>query len=155
MIRASRLLLVVVLLLTATTLSACRLDQVDTTLPGEKMVYCTFIGDPPIKHNHKIDGPGRYRCDGNGASSITFTVGLQQKRGLGWTTVKSDTWTIKGVNTTRERTEQTRTRTVSIACANHVYRTFVHVIEHSRGLAKTFDYHSVGVTNPCEKYRSA
>jgi hypothetical protein len=153
--RASRLFFTVVLLVTAGLLSACRLDQVDTTLPGEKMVYCTFIGDPPIKDGGKIDGPGRYRCDGDGASSITFTVRLEQKHGTSWTTVTSRTWVIKGINTTRERTEKTRTRTVQIGCAEHVYRTAVHVVEHSRGLTKTFDYHSVGVTNPCEKYRSA
>jgi hypothetical protein len=153
--RASRLIFAVVLLVTAPVLTACRLDQVDTTLPGEKMVYCTFIGDPPIKDGSKINGPGRYRCDGSGASSITFTVRLEQKHGLDWSTVKSKTWTVKGANTTRERTEGTRTRTVQISCAKHVYRTAVHVVEQSRGLTKTFDYHSVGVTNPCDKYRSA
>ena len=153
--RASHVISAVVLLLTAATLSACRVDQVDTTLPGEAMVYCTFMPDPPIKDNGKIDGPGRYRCDGNGASSITFTVRLQRKDGLDWITVKSHTWIINGINTTRERTEHTRTRTVQVACADHVYRTAVHVIEESRGHTKTFDFHSVGITNPCGKYRSA
>ncbi len=152
--RASRLIFAAVLLLTAVALSGCRIDQIDTTLPGEKMVYCTFIGDPPIKHDKKINAPGRYRCDGNGADSIKFTVRIQREHGLNWTTVKSQTWTIKGENTTRARTEHTRTRIVQIGCAKHVYRTFVHVIEHSRGYTKTFDYHSVGVTNPCQKYRS-
>ena len=41
------------------------------------------------------------------------------------------------------------------ACRVDLYRTAVHVIEESRGHTKTFDFHSVGITNPCRKYGSA
>jgi hypothetical protein len=141
--------------MTLITLTGCRLDQVDTTLPGEKMVYCTIIADPPIKDNGRIDASGRYRCDGEGADSIKLTVTLQRHVGNDWKTVSSKTWTIKGVNTTRTRTETTRTRTVQIRCAAEEYRTTVHAIERSRGLSKTIDFSSRGVTKPCSMYRSA
>jgi hypothetical protein len=154
-VRASRVIGIAVLVITLSTLTGCRLDQVDTNLPGEKMVYCTIIADPPIKDDGHIDASGRYRCDGDGADSIKMTVSIQRHIGDHWKSVSSKTWTIKGINTSRSRTETTRTRTVQIGCASNEYRTTVHGVERSRGLSKTFDYSSVGVTKPCSMYRSA
>lgn len=153
--RASRVIGIAVLLLTLTALSGCRLDQVDTTLPGEKLVYCSIVGDPPIKDHGRIDASGHYTCDGKGAESIKLTVTIERHVGDKWKAVAHKTWTIKGVNTSRNRTRTTRTRTLQIKCADHEYRTKVHAVERSRGLSKTIDLHSRGVDKPCSLYRSA
>jgi hypothetical protein len=154
-VRVPRVIGIAVLLVTLVTLSGCRVDQVDTTLPGETMIYCTIIADPPIKDDGHIDGAGRYTCDGNGADSIKLTVYLQRHVGDSWKTVTSKTWIIKGVNTTRARTQTTRTRTVKISCASHEYRTMVRGVVRSRGHSKTIVFSSRGVDKPCSMYRSA
>ena len=141
------------LLLVAFGVSACRPTGI--TVAGDDVVYCTIIADPPIDDANRIAAPGRYRCDGDGATSITITVTLQKLKpdGVNWSTVAHGTWTVKGENTTRLRSETTRTRKVYGRCATDGwYRTLVHAVEHSNGHSQTFDNHSVRVPHPCKSW---
>lgn len=139
----------VTLALAATPLAGCRIDT-GSALTGDKVVYCTIMADPPHLAGSKIAAPGRYRCDGTGADTITMTVTLQRKAANGkWARIASQTFIAHGANTSRARTEGTRTKAVRIACALGQFRTVVHAVEVSRGKTRTYDMHSVTVPSPC------
>lgn len=135
------------LTLAATSLTAC---QTDIVLPSGDVVYCTVMADPPVKDGKQIAAPGRYRCDGKGADTITITVTLQRKASDGsWQRVVTGTFVAHGANTTRVRTEGTRTRRVTTACVTGQFRTLVHAVEASEGNTQDYEYHSVTVRDPC------
>lgn len=137
--------------LTALTLSlsGCRVDN-GAILTDGKVVYCTVMADAPHPSDSKITAPGRYRCDGGGADTITMTVTLQKRGTTGdWASVIAQTFVAHGDNTSRKRTEGTRTKTVRADCADGNYRTLVHAVEVSQGNTHTYDMHSVTISNPC------
>ncbi len=147
--RSKRLAMLACLVLAATGLAAC---QGAGSVVNSDVDYCTIMADPPVKDGSKMAAPGRYRCDGKGADSITITVTLQKQASNGsWHSVKTGTWTAKGTDTSRTLSETQRTRNTVVSCANGEYRTLVHSVEKSR--KHTFDYvtHSVTVNSPCKR----
>jgi len=146
--RLARIAMIISLALTLTvSLSACQ---------GHPMVpasvdYCTVVADPPVKDGSHLAGPGRYRCDGDGADTLKITVIVEKKiSAAGWRTVASQTWSIHGANTTRLRSETTRTRNVMAKCATGTYRTVVNTTETSQKHTVHYTNHSVQVPNPCK-----
>lgn len=131
------------------SLSGCQ-DTLAGVLPPGSIDYCTVMADPPVKAGSAIAAPGRYRCDGKGADTIKITVTMQKKSNNTWKKVKSATFVAHGANTSRDRSEGTRTRNVTTKCASGQFRTLVHAVETSNGHTKVFDVHSVPVPNPCE-----
>jgi hypothetical protein len=136
------------LILAATALSAC---QNSITLPGPDVDYCTIIADPPVKVGSHLDAPGRFRCDGKGAGTITMTVTLQrQTAGGSWKSLTSGKFVAHGRNTTRALSESARTRRVPGTCGDGVYRSLVHAVEKSKGHTQVYNNRSVTVPNPCK-----
>jgi hypothetical protein len=130
-------------------LTAC---QGDDTLVASDVDYCTIMADPPVKDGSHMAAPGRYRCDGKGADSITITVLLQKESSSGaWHTVKSGTWTVKGTATSRSLSESQRTKNTTVSCANGEYRTLVHSIEKSKKHTFRYTTHSPTITSPCRR----
>ncbi len=144
-------LLATVPLVGVAVFGGCRVTgPLSATTGGKGLTYCEVIADPPVAASHKIDAPGRFRCDGGGASTILITVSLQ-KQGAGgaWSTVATQAFVAHDLDTSRSRSESQRTRDVSIDCATGQFRTLVHAVETSNGASKTFDDHSVTVPSPC------
>ncbi len=144
-------LLAAVPLIGAALLGGCRVDgALSAATGGKDFTYCDIFADPPAAASHKIDAPGRFRCDGAGASTILITVSLQKQGAHGaWSTLATKTFVAHDADTSRERTEAQRTRDVSIGCATGEFRTLVHAVETSGGTRKTFDEASVTVPSPC------
>lgn len=144
-------LLATVPLVGAAVLGGCRVTgPLSATAGGKGLIYCDVFADPPVAASHKIDAPGRFRCDDAGANTILITVSLQ-KQGAGgaWSTVATQTFVAHDLDTSRERSEAQRTRTVSTGCAAGEFRTLVHAVETSNGARKTYDDRSVTVPSPC------
>jgi hypothetical protein len=117
---------------------------------SSKVDYCTIMADPPVKDGSHLDGPGRYRCDGKGADTLKITVFVQKNSSSGWRTIATQSWTVHGANTTRLRSETTRTRNLVVKCATGTYRTLVHSWETSGKVTERYDTRSVPVPNPCK-----
>jgi len=140
------MILFLALTLTA-SLSAC---QGHPMIPSS-VEYCTVMADPPVKDGSQLAGPGRYRCDGAGAATLKITVIVEKKiSAAGWRTVATKSWTIHGANTTRLRSETTRTRNLMVKCATGTYRTVVKTAETSHKTTVHYESHSVAVPNPCK-----
>ncbi len=135
------------LVLTAAGLSACK----TTPYADPSVDYCTIVADPPQKSDGRLAGPGHYLCAGDGADSLSITLRLQkQTSGGSWQNIgKSASFTAKGDDTTDDRIQATRTHKVTVSCASGEYRTTLHAVEKSKGHSHSYDYHSVGVKNPC------
>ena len=135
------------LVLTAAGLSACK----TTPYADPSVDYCTIVADPPKKDGSRLAGPGHYLCAGSGADSITITLRLQKQNSKGnWADIgKSGTFTAKGADTTSDRIQATRTHQVTASCSSGEFRTTLHAVEKSKGHSHSYDYHSVGVKNPC------
>ncbi len=147
--RLKRLALLACLAVVATCLTAC---QGADSLVASDVDYCTIMADAPVKDGSHMSAPGRYRCDGQGADSITITVSLQKQASNGsWHSVKTGTWTVKGTNTTRSLSESQRTRNATVSCADGSYRTFVHSVEKSKKHTFSYETHSVTVKSPCKR----
>jgi hypothetical protein len=132
------------------SLSGCQ-NTLAGVIPAGDTVYCTVMADPPVKAGSTIKALGRFRCDGKGADTIRMTVTFEKKSSSGvWKKVKSKTFTAHGANTSRDRSEGTRTRTINIGCAKGWFRTVVHSVETSNHHTRVVDTHSVGVPNPCQ-----
>lgn len=144
-------LLATVPLVGAAVLGGCRVTgPPSTTASGKAVTYCEIIADPPVAASHKIDAPGRFRCDGGGASTILITVSLQKQGASGaWSTLATQAFVAHDQDTSRARSEAQRTRDVSIDCATGQFRTLVHAVETSGGARMTYDVHSVTVPSPC------
>ena len=143
--------LVIVLLCAAAGLSACRVnDAFDSALSSSKFVYCTIMADAPDESAGKIKAPAHFVCDDPGPDVITLTVSLQ-KRGTGgtWATIAAQTFVVHASDTTRARTQATRTRSVTAACSSGSFRTTVRAVEQAKGLTHAYDPSSIMVPNPC------
>ena len=143
--------LVLVLVCAAAALSACRVkDAFDSALSSSKFIYCTIMADAPDESAGKIKAPAHFVCDDPGPDAITLTVTLQ-KRGAGdtWTAIASQTFVVHASDTTRARTQGTRTRSVTAACSSGSFRTTVHAVEQAKGLTHAYDPSSITVPNPC------
>ena len=137
----------VCLVLTGFGLTACK-NTIE--LPNSDVDYCTIMADPPSKDGSRIAGPTHFRCDGKGATSLTLTVTLQKQSHSGWKSLKKHTFVVYGVDTSRAKSEDSRTRKVYAACGTGEYRTVLHAVEKSKGHAQTFNMHSVSAPNPCK-----
>ncbi len=133
------------------TLSGCQ-NTLSNVIPAGNIDYCTVMADPPVKDGNAIKALGRYRCDGKGADTIRITVSFERKptSSGAWKKIKSKTFVVHGTNTSRDRSEGTRTRTITVGCSKAWFRTVVHSIETDNGNKKVVDTHSVGVPNPCQ-----
>jgi hypothetical protein len=132
-------------------LSGCRVDTVASSLPAGDVDYCTVMADPPVKIGKHIAGPGRYRCDGRGAGTITITVTIEKKiTGGRWRSLSTRTFVAHGTNTSRDLSEADRTRRVTSTCASGQFRTKVHAVEKSNGHTQNYDSHSITVRDPCD-----
>jgi len=142
---------VAVLVTAAAALDGCRVTKAIDQASGQgNVTYCTIIADPPVHSGKVINAPGRFRCDDTGADSITMTVSVQKRDAKGaWHTIASKTFVAHGDDTTRQRSESQRTRTVSVACATGWFRTSLHAVEASGDAKRIVDSQSVAVPSPC------
>jgi hypothetical protein len=148
-IRRSRLAHAAVALLSVMLIAGCKVEAINAAA-NKTFVYCTIMADPPTVHDQRINGTGHYRCDYPGADSVTMTVSLQKQSASGkWVTVTSHTFSATKGNTTRDRTEETRSKSVSVACGTGKFRSAVHAVEKSKGKSDTVDDTSAWVPNPC------
>ena len=132
------------------SLSGCQ-NTLAGVIPKGSIDYCTIMADPPVKAGSTIAAPGRFRCDGDGADTIKIRVTVEKKSSKGiWTALKHGTFVAHGANTSRDRSEGTRTRKITVRCASGQFRTVVHAVETSHHHTKVYDVHSVPVPNPCE-----
>lgn len=147
--RLARAATALVTLLSVTFLAACKVEALgDKTSKG--LVYCVLMADPPSVSGQHILGNGHYRCDYPGADQVTMTVSLQRQDANGkWVSVASQTFTATKGDTTRDRTEGTRSKSVSIACATGKFRSAIHAVEKSKGKSQTVDDTSAWAPNPC------
>ena len=144
-----RLASALIALVSVTFLAGCKVEAIDT-LTNKNFVYCTMMADPPTVHSNRINGTGHYRCDYPGADSVTMTVSLQKQDAHGkWVNVASHTFSATGNNTTRDRSESTRSHSVTVACGTGKFRSSVHAVEKSKGKSQTVDDTSAWVPNPC------
>jgi hypothetical protein len=140
-----RLASALVALVSVTYLAGCKVEDLN-----KGMVYCTIMADPPTVSGNRINGTGHYRCDHPGADSVTMTVTLQKQGANGkWVAVTSHTFTATAGNTTRDRSEATRAKSVSVACGTGKFRSAIHAVEKSKGKSHTVDDTSTSVPNPC------
>jgi hypothetical protein len=109
-------------------LSGCQ-NTLAGVIPAGNLDYCTVMAD-----------------------TIRITVTFERKPSSSgaWKKIKSKTFVVHGKNTSRDRSEGTRTRTIKVGCAKAWFRTVVHSVETDNGNKKVVDTHSVGVPNPCE-----
>jgi hypothetical protein len=136
-----------IMILTATGLSAC---QQELVLPSSDVDYCTILADPPTKDGKQIAAHGRFRCDGNGADTITIKVSLQKQASNGsWKTLTSGTFVAHGTATSRSKSESQRTRTVLGACSKGHFRSVIHAVEKSKKHTQVYNNTSVFVPSPC------
>jgi len=148
-IRRSRLTHAAVALLGVMLLAGCKVEAINAAA-NKSFVYCTIMADPPTVSGQRINGTGHYRCDYPGADSVTMTVSLQKQNASGkWVAVSSHTYSATKGNTTRDRTEGTRTKSVSVPCGTGKFRSAIHAVEESKGKSQTYDDTSSWVPNPC------
>jgi len=130
-------------------LAGCKVEALNAAA-NKNFVYCTIMADPPTVTSKRINGTGHYRCDYPGADSVSMTVMLQKQDANGkWVTVTSKTFSATKGNTTRDRTEGTRSKSVSVACVTGKFRSAIHAVEKSKGKSQTVDDTSAWVPNPC------
>lgn len=139
-----------VALVATPVLAACQPTSIGD-LTSKDFTYCTILADPPQQSAKKLVGPSHFDCDGGGADSITMTVTLQHLDSRSaWVTLTTDTFVMHGKETSRSPNQNARTRSVSVACASGKFRTVMHAVEASKGKTRTYDNHSVTVSNPCD-----
>ena len=92
---------------------------------GGGRVVCSVSPQRPVKKDNRIVAAAQFRCDSPGPDGLTVTVHLQRNDGGTWTTVAKESSASKSVATTREKSAESRTRRVSVACAAGTFRTLV------------------------------
>jgi hypothetical protein len=112
------------------------------------------IGASPDRDDSKaprrIVASAHFWCDSPGAEEITLTVALQRRKGTEWAAVASQTFTGRGVETTRPKTVSYREWTVSVPCATGDFRTVVTGSSVSLKVTKDYDYTSPRTHDPCQ-----
>ena len=143
--------------------STPRTDGQNTILgdfTGANGVYCSMIADAPHRDasGDKMVATARYRCDKPGAQ-IGMIVSLQKQDANGqWATVTSQQFNANGADTTRDRDEVQRTRTVTAACADGTYRTTAtggsaSQNKDGKNVQKSLSDETRGTKNPCSRRR--
>jgi hypothetical protein len=126
---------------------------------GTNGVYCTLIAESPRRDTSgdRIAASGRFRCDRPGADQLGILVTLQRQGADGkWVNVTNGRFTAAGADTTRDRAEDQRSRTVTAPCTDGNYRTVVDGETASRDedgaiVRKTFHNETRGTRNPCSR----
>ncbi|MDG6106080.1 hypothetical protein Daura_06690 [Dactylosporangium aurantiacum] len=112
-------------------------------------VVCSVSPQRPAEKDGRIVAATQFRCDSPGPDGLTVTVHLQRSDGGGWTTVAKDTFVSNSVNTTREKSAESRTRRVSAACAGGTFRTLVEASVYDDKRSTPLSKVSGERRNPC------
>jgi hypothetical protein len=139
----------IVCIVIGATLAGCRPATVTDT---SRSIYCEVAADAPVRDQDnkptKVVATTRFRCDQPGATTMTLTMRLQHQNTAGtWVDLNSTTFTVKGAETVP--TDAFRSRQISVACADGVFRTRVTGSSTARGVTKKYDITGPRSFEPC------
>src|SRR5215470_968451 len=137
-------------IVTGTVLAGC---QPATVTDTSRSIYCEVAADAPVRDSGgkptKVVATTRFRCDRPGASRMTLTMRLQHQNSAGaWVDVNSTTFTAKGADTLPD-TDAFRSRQISAACTDGVFRTRVTGSSTARGITRKYDVTGPRSFEPC------
>jgi hypothetical protein len=128
--------------------------QPTTVTDPSRSIYCEVAADAPVRYNAdnptKVVATTRFRCDQPGASTMTLTTRLQHQNSAGaWIDLTVSTFSAKGTGTVPAEGETFRTRQISAACTEGVFRTRVTGSSTARGVKKSYDVTGPRSFEPC------
>jgi hypothetical protein len=146
--RAARVLLLACVL--PLSLIACKPR---TVTDSSRSIYCEVTPDAPNRNDDdkptKVIGKVRYRCDEPGASTMQLTISLQKQNSAGaWITIAQVGLTASGAQTVPDE-GAFRSREVSAACSDGVFRTHVTGTTRARGTTKKYERAGPRSFDPC------